>query len=144
MTTATKGAHIEMHYRLILENGYVVDGTGDEPITLEIGSGEILPGLEDLLVGLEAGDHREFAIEAGVMFPFRDQAAVQQMPRSQFPDDLPLEVDYIYEFNSPSGDAVPGRIEAVEDDTVTVDFNHPLAGQHFTFEVDVISVREPQ
>ncbi|OOC51267.1 MULTISPECIES: peptidylprolyl isomerase [Thioalkalivibrio] len=144
MTTATKGAHIEMHYRLILENGFVVDGTGEEPITLEIGSGEILPGLEDLLVGLIAGDHREFAIEAGVMFPFRDQAAVQQMPRSQFPADLPLEVDYIYEFNSPAGDAVPGRIEAVEDDTVTVDFNHPLAGQNFTFEVDVLSVSEPQ
>ncbi|AKJ93944.1 MULTISPECIES: peptidylprolyl isomerase [Thioalkalivibrio] len=144
MTTATKGAHIEMHYRLILENGFVVDGTGEEPITLEIGSGEILPGLEDLLVGLIAGDHREFAIEAGVMFPFRDQAAVQQMPRSQFPADLPLEVDYIYEFNSPAGDAVPGRIEAVEDATVTVDFNHPLAGQNFTFEVDVLSVSEPQ
>ncbi|WP_018949338.1 peptidylprolyl isomerase [Thioalkalivibrio sp. ALMg11] len=144
MTTATKGAHIEMHYRLILENGFVVDGTGEEPITLEIGSGEILPGLEDLLVGLIAGDHREFAIEAGVMFPFRDQAAVQPMPRSQFPADLPLEVDYIYEFNSPAGDAVPGRIEAVEDDTVTVDFNHPLAGQNFTFEVDVLSVSEPQ
>ncbi len=144
MTTATKGAHIEMHYRLILENGFVVDGTGEEPITLEIGSGEILPGLEDLLVGLIAGDHREFAIEAGVMFPFRDQAAVQQMPRSQFPADLPLEVDYIYEFNSPAGDAVPGRIEALEDDTVTVDFNHPLAGQNFTFEVDVLSVSEPQ
>ncbi|WP_018144782.1 MULTISPECIES: peptidylprolyl isomerase [unclassified Thioalkalivibrio] len=144
MTTATKGAHIEMHYRLILENGFVVDGTGEEPITLEIGSGEILPGLEDLLVGLIAGDHREFAIEAGVMFPFRDQAAVQEMPRSQFPADLPLEVDYIYEFNSPAGDAVPGRIEAVEDDTVTVDFNHPLAGQNFTFEVDVLSVSEPQ
>ncbi|WP_019594952.1 peptidylprolyl isomerase [Thioalkalivibrio sp. ALM2T] len=144
MTTATKGAHIEMHYRLILENGFVVDGTGEEPITLEIGSGEILPGLEDLLVGLIAGDHREFAIEAGVMFPFRDQAAVQEMPRSQFPADLPLEVDYIYEFNSPAGDAVPGRIEAVKDDTVTVDFNHPLAGQNFTFEVDVLSVSEPQ
>ncbi|WP_019625813.1 peptidylprolyl isomerase [Thioalkalivibrio sp. ALJT] len=143
MTTATKGAHIELHYRLILEGGFVVDETGADPITLEIGSGEILPGLEDLLVGLEAGDHREFAIEAGVMFPFPDPAAIQQMPRSQFPEDLPLQVDYIYEFNSPGGETVPGRITAVEDSAVTVDFNHPLAGQNFTFEVDVLSVREP-
>lgn len=144
MTTATKGAHVEIHYRLILENGFVADATGADPITLELGSGEILPGLEDLLVGLEPGDHREFAIEAGTMFPFREQAAVQQMPRSQFPENLPLEVDYIYEFDSPAGEAIPGRIEALDANSVTVDFNHPLAGQNFTFEVDVISVREPQ
>jgi FKBP-type peptidyl-prolyl cis-trans isomerase SlpA len=144
MTTATKGAHVEIHYRLILDSGFVADATDEDPITLELGSGEILPGLEDLLVGLEPGDHREFAIEAGTMFPFRDPAAVQPMPRAQFPDNLPLEVDYIYEFDSPSGEAVPGRIEALDADSVTVDFNHPLAGQNFTFEVDVVSVREPQ
>ncbi|ADC73043.1 peptidylprolyl isomerase FKBP-type [Thioalkalivibrio sp. K90mix] len=144
MTTVTKGATVEMHYRLILDNGFVVDGTDEETIRLEVGAGEILPGLEDLLVGLEPGDHREFAIEAGAMFPLRDNAAVQTMPRSQFPADMPLQKDYIYEFTSPSGDAVPGRIEEVGDESVTVDFNHPLAGQSFTFEVDVVSVSEPQ
>lgn len=142
MTTATPGTRVEMHYRLILPNGFVVDGSDDETITLEVGAGEIHPGLEELLIGLQPGDHREFAIEAGTVFPLRDNAAVQQMPRSQFPADMPLEPGHVYEFTSPGGDAVPGRIESVDDSSVTVDFNHPLAGQDFTFEVDVVSVQE--
>ncbi len=139
--TATEGAQVEMRYSLILDNGFVVDSTEDETVTLTLGSGEILPGLEAYLIGLQPGDRREFAIEPGTVFPWRDQAAIQPMPKSQFPEATELAPGQVYEFTSPGGDVVPGRIEMIEDDAVTVDFNHPLAGQAFTFAVEVVAVR---
>ncbi|WP_019021518.1 peptidylprolyl isomerase [Thioalkalivibrio sp. ALE23] len=140
MTTVVKEKRVRMHYRLVLENGLVVDSTGEEPTELEVGAGEILPGLEDLLIGLQPGDQREFAIEAGTMFPWPEKEAFQSVPRNQFPPDAELAEGQIYEFTSPSAEAVPGRISELSEETVTVDFNHPLAGKNFTFEVEILEV----
>ncbi|AHE97083.1 FKBP-type peptidyl-prolyl cis-trans isomerase [Thioalkalivibrio paradoxus] len=140
MTAVTPGSRVTLHYRLVLEQGFVADRSGDEPLEFVLGDGTLEPGLERHLIGLEAGERREIAIAPGTVFPFAVKAAVQVLERAAFPADMPLEPGMIYEFNTPAGDAVPGRIKAVESDAVTVDFNHPLAGQPFTFEVEIVSV----
>ncbi|AGA31883.1 FKBP-type peptidyl-prolyl cis-trans isomerase SlpA [Thioalkalivibrio nitratireducens DSM 14787] len=140
MTTIGEGSRVMLHYRLVLEQGFVADSSGDEPLEFVLGDGTLEPGLERHLIGLEAGTRKDIAIAPGTVFPFAVKAAVQVLDRSAFPSDMPLEPGMIYEFNTPAGDAVPGRIQAVEGDGVTVDFNHPLAGQPFTFEVEIVSV----
>lgn len=140
MNAITPGSRVMMHYSLQLESGYVADSSGDEPLEFTLGDGTLEPGLERHLIGLDTGAKREIAIAPGTVFPFPSKAAVQVMERSAFSDDMLLEPGLIYEFNTPAGDVVPGRIRSLEEGGVTVDFNHPLAGQPFTFIVEILQV----
>lgn len=140
MTAIGSGSRVRMHYSLQLEDGFVADSSGDEPLEFVLGDGTLEPNLERHLLGLEPTAQREFAIAPGTVFPFSVKAAVQDMERSVFPAGMPLEPGLIYEFNTPAGDAVPGRILHVGEDTVTVDFNHPLAGKAFRFIVEILAV----
>jgi FKBP-type peptidyl-prolyl cis-trans isomerase SlpA len=140
MSAIAPGSRVVMHYSLHLEGGFVADTSGDEPLDFVLGDGTLEPGLERHLIGLQPGGQREFAIAPGTVFPFSTKAAVQVLERSAFSRDMPLEPGLIFEFNTPAGDVVPGRIVSIEEDSVTVDFNHPLAGQPFTFVVEILEV----
>ncbi len=140
MSAIARGSRVRMHYSLQLEGGFVADSSGNEPLDFVLGAGTLEPGLEQHLLGLQAGEQREFAIAPGTVFPFPVKAAVQAMERAAFPEGMPLEPGMIYEFNTPAGDAVPGRIVSIGEDSVTVDFNHPLAGQAFSFIVEILDV----
>jgi FKBP-type peptidyl-prolyl cis-trans isomerase SlpA len=140
MTAIARGSRVRMHYSLQLESGFVADTSGDEPLEFVLGDGTLEPGLERHLLGLQAGEQREFAIAPGTVFPFPVKAAVQDLERAAFSDGMPLEPGMIYEFNTPAGDAVPGRIVSIAEGSVTVDFNHPLAGQAFSFIVEILEV----
>ena len=142
MSVIAPGSRVVMHYSLHLEGGFVADTSGDEPLEFVLGDGTLEPGLERHLVGLEPGEQREFAIAPGTVFPFPTKAAVQVLERSAFPGDSPLEPGLIFEFNTPAGDVVPGRIRSLEEGAVTVDFNHPLAGQLFTFVAEILDVTD--
>lgn len=140
MTAIARGSRVRMHYSLQLESGFVADSSGNEPLDFVLGDATLEPGLERHLLGLEAGVQREFAIAPGTVFPFPVKAAVQELERAAFEPGMPLEPGMIYEFNTPAGDAVPGRIVSIGEDSVTVDFNHPLAGQAFSFIVEILEV----
>lgn len=140
MSVIASGTRVRMHYNLEFEDGFVADSSGDDPLEFVLGDGTLEPGLERHLLGLEAGEQREFAIAPGTVFPFPVKAAVQDLERAAFPENMPLESGMIYEFNTPAGDAVPGRIVSIAEDSVTVDFNHPLAGQAFRFIVEILEV----
>ncbi len=140
MSGIEPGNRVILHYRLQLEDGFIADSSGAEPLDFVLGDGTLEPGLEQHLLGLEPGAQREFAIAPGTVFPFPTKAAVQVLERSAFPEGMPLEPDMIYEFNTPAGDAVPGRIRSLEEGAVTVDFNHPLAGKAFRFLVEILAV----
>lgn len=140
MTAIAAGSRVRMHYSLQLEDGFVADSSGAEPLEFVLGDGTLEPNLERHLLGLEPGAEREIAIAPGTVFPFSVKAAVQEMERSVFEADMRVEPGLIYEFNTPAGDAVPGRILHVGEDSVTVDFNHPLAGKAFRFIVEILAV----
>ncbi|MCA1791140.1 MAG: FKBP-type peptidyl-prolyl cis-trans isomerase [Thioalkalivibrio sp.] len=142
MSVIAPGSGVVMHYSLHLEGGFVADTSGDEPLQFVLGDGTLEPGLERHLVGLEPRAQREFAIAPGTVFPFPTKAAVQVLERSAFSEDMTLEPGLIFEFNTPAGDVVPGRIVSIGEDSVTVDFNHPLAGQPFTFVVEILDVTD--
>jgi FKBP-type peptidyl-prolyl cis-trans isomerase SlpA len=134
---------VTMHYSLLLQDGTVVDDTfgTDEPLTFTMGDGTLIQGLEYALVDLKPGDQQSINISPAEGFGYPDSDAVQTMQRKDFSDTMELKPGLVIEFDTPSGLQVPGIIKEVKDDTVIVDFSHPLAGHTVTFNVKILDVQ---
>ncbi|NIP73109.1 MAG: FKBP-type peptidyl-prolyl cis-trans isomerase [Gammaproteobacteria bacterium] len=133
-----------MHFSIELEDGTVAESSFDgEPIRFVMGDGTLIRGLELALYGLGPGDRQSLRIDAETAFGHRDSEAVQVMPRSDFPPEMSLEPGLIIGFTTPSGEEIPGAVREVEEDRITVDFNHPLAGHEIKFDVQILEVEPP-
>lgn len=141
LPTIEKDSEVTIHYELRLPDDRVVDTTfGDEPFTVRLGSGAFEPRLEEALIGLPLGEYTRILLTPQYAFGMPDPANVHTMPRGQFPEEMQLEPQLVVEFDLPNGDAVPGTVTAVTEEAVTVDFNHPLAGQNVQFIVQVLGI----
>ncbi len=136
------GSRVVMHYRLAMEDGSVVDSTwdDDEPIAFVIGDGTMAAGLDDALQGLKCGDHVTLHLAPDQAFGQKDTANIHAMPREEFDPQMPLEVGLVIGFTLPNGEELPGMVLEVEDESVLVDFNHPLSGHNIMFEVLILDV----
>lgn len=136
------GSEVLMHFSIRLEDGTLAESSfEEEPMRFTLGDGTLVEGLELALLGLKPGDRQSLKIAAENAYGFPDQANVQPVERSEFPQDMDLQPGVIIAFTTPAGDEIPGTILAVGDSQVTVDFNHPLAGHEIEFEVEIIEVR---
>lgn len=134
------GDTLTLHFRLATLSGKELDSTFDsEPISLRLGSGELDDNLEKLLIGLPVGVRHEFTLEPEQAFGSADPVLIRELPRQAFPADLP-PVGSLVEFTQPDGSALAGLVMKIGEDTVTVDFNHPLSDCHVRFEVEVLAI----
>ena len=132
---------VTLHFAIKLENGDVVDSTFDkQPATFKVGDGNLLPGFEQALYGLKAGDKRSLPIAPEQGFGQPNPQNVQVMPRSQF-KDMELGEGLLVIFNDAANAELPGMVQSFDDNQVSVDFNHPLAGKALSFEVEIIAVQ---
>jgi FKBP-type peptidyl-prolyl cis-trans isomerase SlpA len=132
---------VTLHFALKLENGDVVDSTFDkQPATFKVGDGNLLPGFEQAIYGLKAGDKRSLSISPEQGFGQGNPQNVQVMPRSQF-QDMELSEGLLVIFNDAANAELPGVVKAFDDNQVTIDFNHPLAGKALSFDVEIIAVK---
>jgi len=132
---------VTLHLSLGLEDGTVAESTFEgEPLTFIMGDGTLVEGLELGLYGLQAGTNQRLVLEPEQAFGLHDPAKLHQLPRAEFPTELALEPGIIIGFDTPSGEELPGTIVSLTDETVEVDFNHPLAGRVVVFEVEIIAV----
>lgn len=140
-----EGTRVVMHYTLCLADGTVADTSRDgEPMDFQVGDGSLDPGLEGLLAGLRTGDRARFSLAPGQAFGDRDPGNVHPMPREEFPPELALEEGAVVSFSTPGGDEVLGTVLEVGEETVRLDFNHPLAGRQLSVDVEIVSVdRKP-
>jgi len=140
--TIGPGCEVTMHFKLTLEDGTVADSTIDhDPITFIMGDGSLIEGLELALYGLKEGDKQVLSIDPREAFGFPDEENIHEMSRSEFPDDMNIEEGMIIEFDTPSGERVPGALKEIKGDSVVVDFNHPLAGHEITFDVEILKIK---
>ncbi|MCQ4270671.1 peptidylprolyl isomerase [Pseudomonas kuykendallii] len=131
---------VTLHFALKLASGDVVDTTFDkQPATFRVGDGNLLPGFEQALYGLKAGDKRSLTVEPEHGFGQPNVQNVQVMPRGQF-EGMELSEGLLVIFNDAANTELPGVVKAFDDQQVTVDFNHPLAGKQLTFDVEIIDV----
>lgn len=138
------GDRVRVNYRISVPDGEVLFDTWEqgESVTLEIGAGEIAENLEKCLIGLEEGEARIFHLEPEQAFGLSDPELVQRVELEMFPEDVPVEVNSLIEFNLPNGGTVMGLVlEKTETDAI-VDFNHPLADYPLRFEVEVLEILE--
>jgi FKBP-type peptidyl-prolyl cis-trans isomerase SlpA len=132
---------VTMHFSLALENGEQVDSTFDkQPATFKVGDGNLLPGFEQQLFGLKAGDKRTFQIAPEQGFGQHNPQNMQIMPRSQF-EGMELSEGLLVIFNDAAKAELPGVVKSFDERQVTVDFNHPLAGKSLAFDVEIFEVK---
>jgi FKBP-type peptidyl-prolyl cis-trans isomerase SlpA len=140
------GSRITLHFALLMPGGEEIDTTRrGKPASLTLGDGNLLPGFEEALLGLTAGDDAQLLIPADQAFGQRVEANVRLLARSTFNEmasEEPLEPGLVVSFQAPDGE-LPGVVKAVYEDTVQVDFNHPLSGADITFDVSILSVESP-
>ena len=143
MTEQRIGAatQVTLHFAIKLDNGDVVDSTFDkQPATFTVGDGSLLPGFEQALYGLKAGDKRSLPIGPEQGFGQGNPQNIQVMPRAQFAD-MELSEGLLIIFNDAANAELPGVVKAFDANQVTIDFNHPLAGKNLTFDVEIIDVK---
>ena len=133
------GTSVTLHFSLALENGHIVDSNFEgNPATFSVGDGNLLPGFESSLLGLEVGDEREFIISPENAFGQHNTQNVQSVDRGNF-DESDIEIGSILSFQNGDGE-LPGVIIALEENLVMVDFNHPLSGKNIVFQVKIVEI----
>ncbi|MGQ8916575.1 FKBP-type peptidyl-prolyl cis-trans isomerase [Pseudomonas lundensis] len=136
-----QNTEVTLHFALRLENGDTVDSTFDkDPATFKVGDGNLLPGFEAAIFGFKAGDKRTLEILPENAFGQPNPQNVQIIARSQF-KDMELSEGLLVIFNDAANTELPGVVKGFDDDQVTIDFNHPLAGKTLTFEVEIKDVK---
>ncbi len=134
---------VSFHYRLTNGAGELLDDSREaEPLPYLHGHRNIIPGLEAALAGREPGDRFEVKLSPQTAYGLRDDSLVQVLERSAFAVEGPLEVGMHFEVADESDEVRMAIITAVEGDKITVDANHPLAGQTLLFDVEVMAVRD--
>lgn len=134
------GDRVTLHYRLECGGQEVVSTFAESPETFTLGSGEIDPRLEVLLLGLKTGDHTTLALGPGQAFGDRDESLVHRLARTAFDPALRLQVAHTVDFSLPNGQTLHGTILDLTDTEVEIDFNHPLAGLPVEFEVQILAI----
>lgn len=135
-------SEVLFHFTLTLADGSVADSTKmqGKPAKLKMGDGSLTENFEACLVGLKEGDNHRFELGPDDAFGPVNPNNIHHMERSNFATDMSLDEGAIVAFTQPNGTEIPGIIRGVVGDSVTVDFNHPLAGQQITFDVEILSV----
>lgn len=137
--TVADGKNVTINYTLKVD-GEVVDSTeGKEPFQYTQGEGVLLPALEKELTGLKEGEHRDVKLPADKAFGKVHEEAVLEVPKTQLPEGN-IEIGTILATQGPNGMPLRGTIKEIKDDSVVLDFNHPLAGKELNFSIDVLEI----
>ncbi|KFB09581.1 FKBP-type peptidyl-prolyl cis-trans isomerase [Nitratireductor basaltis] len=141
MGQAKSGDTVRVHYTGRLEDGTQFDSSeGRDPLQFQVGGGQIIPGLEKQIEGMNEGDKATVTVPADEAYGPRDERQVQTVPRSAFPADLDLKMGASLQATTPEGRQIPLTVVGMSDDDVTVDANHPLAGHDLVFDVELVEI----
>jgi FKBP-type peptidyl-prolyl cis-trans isomerase SlpA len=141
-----ENSEVILHFDLKLEDGSAADSTrvNNKPAKMVMGDGSLTPNFEACLLGLSKGDKKSFTLAPNDAFGMPNPDNIYYLDRSKFDADTTLNEGDIMGFSQPNGSEIPGIIRSVAGDSVTVDFNHPLAGQTVVFDVEIIDVLPPK
>ncbi len=139
------GSKVKLHFVGTLADGRVFYSThiqGGTPMEITIGKHEILPSMEQAIIGMQPGDRKVVTIPAKDAYGEYDASLKECVPENEFPNALELPVGDFVVFNTDAG-PLRVKVESIEDGLVTFDYNHELAGQDLTFKIDVLNVMSP-
>jgi peptidylprolyl isomerase len=142
MAQAKRGDTVHVHYRGTLDDGTEFDSSsGSDPIVFTIGSGQVIPGFENAIEGMSTGDKKTERIEAGNAYGDHRDELIFTVGRDQMPDGgADVEVGDMLQVGFPDGSNAAVTVAGLDDQSVTLDANHPLAGKNLTFELELVSI----
>lgn len=140
MVQAKPGDTVKVHYTGTLENGTVFDSSEQEALQFTIGQGQVIPGFEQAVIGMQPGDERTIIIPADKAYgPYRPEMAAW-VEREQFPAGLQLELGQLLQVRQREGQTFVVKVTELTDARVKLDANHPLAGKDLTFAIRLVEI----
>lgn len=141
MASAKTNDTVRIHYTGTLTDGTVFDSSNDrEPFEFIIGQGMVIPGFENAVIGMSEGDEKTVSISAEDAYGRYQDELVAVVARSQVPTEIELDIGTILQVRSPEGGIARVVVKKITESEVTLDLNHPLAGQDLTFELKLVKI----
>ena len=141
MSQAKAGDTVRIHYTGTLDDGTQFDSSsGKDPLEFNLGSGQVIPGFDNAVDGMNVGETKSISIEPGDAYGERHEQLVQEVPKSVLPDNIDAKIGMQLQGQSAEGQMTRFTVTAVTDDTITVDANHPLAGQKLNFDIELVEI----
>ncbi len=137
---AGPGATVTLRYSIILEDGTQVGGQNTRPLTFRIGEGKVFGALEQGVVGMKVYEVRDILVRAEQGYGDYNDDLVLQVDREVFPEDLQLTVGRTIQYQNRDGERANFIVREVSGDRVTLDGNHPLAGQNLTYRLELLEI----
>ncbi|HZN11852.1 MAG TPA: peptidylprolyl isomerase [Blastocatellia bacterium] len=139
---AKKGDAVEVHYTGRLDDGTVFDSSeGNDPLAFTLGRGEVIEGFDQGVLGMEVGENKQIVIPAEQAYGEHNEALVQTVARDQIKLSVEPEVGMQIEMRTPDGTVIPLTISELSESAVTLDANHPLAGEQLHFDVRLVDIK---
>jgi peptidylprolyl isomerase len=141
VSTAKSGDTVKVHYTGKLKDGTQFDSSqGSEPLQIELGTQQVIPGFEDAVIGMSVGESKTAEIPVDKAYGPRREEMIAKVDRSQYPDDLKPEVGQTLGVQQQDGESLQVVVVDVNDEGMTIDANHPLAGEDLTFEIELVEI----
>lgn len=143
MSEAKQGDNVKVHYTGRLDDGSEFDSSLErQPLEFVIGQGQIIPGFEQAVVGMNQGDTKTVEIAPEQAYGPRHDEAIQQIPKSALPESIQesLQLGMQLQANDPNGHPLMLTVTDIAEENITVDANHPLAGQALTFDLELVEI----
>ena len=141
MQQVKQGDTVKVHYHGRLTDGTVFDSSeGRQPLEFEVGGGRVIKGFDEGVKGMEVGDKRTVEIPVVDAYGEKSEDMIIEFPKSQFPEDMSPQVGQQLMMSNGSGQSFPVTIMEVQEESVLLDANHPLAGQDLIFDIELVEI----
>ncbi len=141
MSQAKAGDTVRVHYTGKLDDDTEFDSSaGRDPLEFALGSGRVLPGLDKAVQDMAVGETKSVRIEAEEAYGPRREELIQEVPKTALPEDISPAVGMRLQAQGPDGQAIKLVVTAVAEESITVDANHPLAGEALNFDIELVEI----
>lgn len=141
MAKAKSGDTVQVHYTGKLADGSVFDSSRDgDPLEFTLGEGEVIPGFENAVINMEPGDQKTVTISADDAYGSHNDEMIATVDRGQFPPDVLPEIGQQYEMQRDDGQMFVMTVTDITENEVTLDANHPLAGEDLSFDIELMGI----
>jgi peptidylprolyl isomerase len=141
MAAAKSGDSVKIHYTGKLDDGTVFDSSsGREPLGFTIGSGQVIPGFEEAVIGMRQGEAKQVTIPVDKAYGQRNEELLMPFPRNQVPPDINPEVGQKLQLSGPNGEPVMVTVAEITEEHIVLDANPPLAGKDLIFDIELVEI----
>jgi peptidylprolyl isomerase len=140
--TAKTGDTVQVHYKGTLDDGSQFDASaGRDPLAFTVGAGQVIQGFDDAVTGMEVGEKKTVRIPPQEAYGEHRDDLIVQLDRAQVPEHIDLELGMGLQLQQPNGQPIAVTVQSIEDSHITLDANHPLAGEALTFELELVAIQ---